>query len=212
MQNFLFLLDLLKEETLLVFVSFCALLWMGTVFLIIVLVVFWTSIFSFYNTFCVVASHCRPWMIFMANSHIIWHQAIYSLLSFLYSVYFNIQMREILKNSCFCSFLLLISEKAIVHHLLWTNLSHLGHCSLSRNWGVVSEPIFAWCKLSLGIWTLCGRDATSFKPVISAWSFSLLQILRKHNVPVCRQLPPKFNSEYDFPCAKLRTFNFVLFL
>lgn len=154
-ENFPFLPDLLKEETLLVFVSFSAFPWMGTVFLVIVLVVFWTSIFSFYNIFCVVASHCRPWMIFMANSHIIWPHATYSLFNVCFPFYIlstsSFKWGRFSMNSCFCSLLLLISEKAIVHDLLWTNLGHLGHWSLPRSWCVASEPIFIWCKLSLSI-------------------------------------------------------------
>lgn len=54
---------------------------------IIAFVFFWTSIFSFYSIFCAVASHCRPWMILMANNHILWHQAIFSLFSVSFPFY-----------------------------------------------------------------------------------------------------------------------------
>jgi len=144
-QNFVFLPELLKEETLHVFVSFCVFSWMPLVFPIMVFVFLWTFIFALYNTVCVIASHCRSWMTSVVNNLVIWHQALFSLLTVCFPfwiIYTFFKRRRVLRLSTFVHFTVGLWEKPLftVHN----NLSHLGTLFLpfSRKLLVVLVLVF----------------------------------------------------------------------
>lgn len=169
MQNFPFLPDLLKEETLLVFVSFCAFPWIGIVFPIIVFVFFWTYIF------CVVASHCRPWIVFMANYHIIRHQAIFSLFNvcfLFYNLYTSFKTERFSRTSAFAHFHSWSLRKQLSRvqcGLIWVFGTLFLPCS--RHWYVVLVPIFVLCKLFLRVWNLVWKRYHLLKACHPSWKF-----------------------------------------